>query len=135
MKTRLLLLLAAATLLAQQTTEFSASMKAAAAAMAVIAKSENKANSETVRAAERLGAVYEEMIGFWRQRDAASAVKLSQEGKAAAVALASAARAGDSDRAAEAHKLLGATCKPCHEKYRQKLPDGTYRIQLPAGEN
>jgi hypothetical protein len=104
-------------------------MKAADKYSGALRKMEQKTGPEAVRAAEELGGVYEEMIGFWRQRAAADAVKISEEGKAAAVILASAAKAGDSAKADEAFKTLGGTCRSCHEAFREKTAAGTYRIK------
>ncbi len=80
-------------------------------------------------AAERLGGVYENLIGFWRRRNAADAVKWSAQGKAAALALANAANAGNAESAAAAFKNLGATCQSCHDAYRVKNAGGQYRIK------
>ena len=130
----ILLLLAAATASPAQDAAFTAGMKALATSTGLIEKLEAKNTPAATRAAERMGGIYEQMIGFWRQRDAPDAVKLSVEGKAAAVALASAAHAGDAEKAAAAFNTLTSTCKPCHEKHRTTLPDGSYRIKPPAEE-
>lgn len=129
----ILLLLAAAASPAQDA-GFTARMKALAASTGFLEKLEAKNTPAATRAAERMGGIYEEMIGFWRQRSSPDAVKLSVQGKAAAVALASAAHAGDAEKAAAAFDTLTGTCKPCHEKYRTRLPDGTYRIKPPVEE-
>jgi cytochrome c556 len=104
-------------------------MKTAGAALGALSKAEKKTGPQAVAGAERLGAVYENMIPFWRGRNAANAVKWSEEGKAAAVELASAANAGKEEEAAAALKTLSGTCHNCHEAYREKLPDGGYRIK------
>ena len=82
-------------------------------------------------AAERLGGIYENMVPFWRQRNAAKAVRISEEGKAAAAILASAANSGNAEEVAGALKQLGGTCRSCHEQYREKVAEGKYRIKLP----
>jgi hypothetical protein len=114
---------------AQQNPELTSWMKDADSASSALRKLEKKTGEQAVESAEDLGGIYEEMIGFWRQRDARNAVKWSEEGKAAAVELASAANAGDAVRAESAWKALGGTCKSCHDMYREKLPDGKYRIK------
>lgn len=132
---RLVLLLAGASgtvLFGQQDAEFTAWMKITAASTGALNKMESKTGMDAMRAAERIGGVYEQMIGYWRQKDAPDAVKWSVEGKAAAAELASAAHGGDSEKATAALKMVGATCRPCHEGYREKLEDGTYRIRMKA---
>ena len=125
----LALILGTASAAPAQEAEFRASMKTLAASMGALNKMESKTTPEAVRTAERMAGIYEEMIGFWRQRDAKDAVKLSVDGKAAAVAMASAAHAGDAAKAGEAFKSLSTTCKPCHEAYREKRADGTYAFK------
>jgi cytochrome c556 len=117
------------TVSAEHHEEFQAWMKTTGTAMDTMRKLEKKTGPEVVAGAERVGAVYENMIAFWRQRNAADAVKWSETGKAAAVELASAANAGDAEKAAASMKGLADTCRPCHTQYREKLPDGTYRIK------
>jgi hypothetical protein len=80
---------------AQEYTQLTEWMKTSGDAAKVLAKLEKKTGEQAVSNAERLGGVYEEMIAFWRQRNAADAVKWSEQGKAAAVELASAANAGN----------------------------------------
>ncbi len=116
---------------AQEIVELSTGMKTAGTAFGALQKLEVKTGTETVRNAERLGGVYENMIAFWRQRNLAKAVKWSEEGKTAAVQLASAANSGDAERAAAAFSALGATCQSCHDAYREKLPNGSYRFKEP----
>ncbi|MCC6861928.1 MAG: ThuA domain-containing protein [Bryobacterales bacterium] len=76
---------------------------------------EVKAGKEVVRNAERMAGAFENMIAYWRQRNA-DAAKWSEQGKAAAVRLASAAHAGDSVKAGRAVEDLEATCRSCHAK-------------------
>ena len=102
-------------------------MKATAGANKVLQK--QKTGPEAVRSAETMGEVYENMVNFWRQRKREDAVKWSEEGKAAAVMLASAAHAGDEEKAQAAAQSLVGTCKSCHTAYREKLADGSYRIR------
>jgi cytochrome c556 len=108
---------------------FSKSMLAIKSSMDALAKLEKKTGRPAMAAAERIGGEYEDMIHFWRQHDAPDAVKISEEGKAAAAMLASAAYAGDDEKAAEALKTLGGTCKSCHDNFRERTPEGKYRIK------
>jgi cytochrome c556 len=113
----------------QENGELEAWMKATGASLGVLRKLEKKTGPEAVAQAEKIGGIYENMIGFWRQRNAEDAVKLSTEGKAAAVELASAAHADDADKAAAAFNRLGGTCKGCHDAHREKTPEGKYKIK------
>ncbi len=114
---------------AQQFPEYSAGMKFANAAFGALEKLDPKTGPQAVRAAERLGGIYENMIAFWRQRNAADAVKWSEEGKAAAVELESAANAGETEKAAAAFQTLSSTCQSCHQAHREKVGEGKYRIK------
>ena len=125
----LLLIVPATAVVAEEYPEFVSLMKMANQSLGALGKMDKKTGPEAMRAAERLGLAYEQMMPFWRGRDSAPAVKISQEGKAAAAALASAAFSGDADKAEAAFKTLGGTCKSCHEARREKLADGKYRIK------
>ena len=114
---------------AQQEDEFAQGMKASKSAMDFLNKAEKKTGQQVVSQAERLGSIYENMIPFWRQRNAADAVKWSEEGKALAIALASAATSGDEVKAAESIKAIGGNCKPCHDAHRERTPEGKYKIK------
>ena len=121
----------AGVLAGQQDADLTAAMKASDKAMDVIRKADPKTGKEVLAAAERLGGIYENMVPFWRQRNAAKAVRISEEGKAAAAILASAANSGNAEEVAGALKQLDGTCRSCHEQYREKLAEGKYRIKLP----
>jgi len=115
--------------LSAQDDEFATGMKATKAAMDELQKMEKKTGPKAVAAGEKLGSIYENMIPFWRQRNAADAVKFSEEGKSAAVMFASAASADDAEKAGAALKTLGGTCKSCHDAHREKTPEGKYKIK------
>jgi cytochrome c556 len=126
------LLFGASAISAQQNAEMTEWMKATAQASDKLRKAEKKTGSDVVSQAERLGGIYEEMIGFWRQQGtgAEDAVKLSVVGKAAAVALASAANRNDEAAAASAIRSLTGTCKSCHDTHREKIGENKYRIKV-----
>jgi cytochrome c556 len=125
----LLLIVPAVAVVAEEYPEFVSMMKMANQASGGLSKMDKKTGPQAMRDAERLGSVYEEMIPFWRGRNAPAAVKIAEEGKAAAAELASAAFAGDADKAEAAFKTIGGTCKTCHDARREKLADGKYRIK------
>jgi cytochrome c556 len=104
-------------------------MKTTKTATDDLKKMEQKTGEQAVRRAERLGTVYESMIGYWRQRNAHDAVKWSEEGKAASMQLASAAYSGDAEKAKAALDAVNNGCKSCHDAHREKVAEGKYRIK------
>jgi cytochrome c556 len=116
-------------LLAEEDTVYTGWMKTVGSSSAALRKMETKTGPEAVTEAEKLAGVYEELIGYWRQRNAADAVKAAQEGKAAAVAMASAANAGDAEKVASAMATLAGTCKTCHAAHREQTGEGKYKIK------
>lgn len=116
---------------ANRNAEFTSWMKATGAANGALQKLDAKTGKAAVGPAETLGTIYESMIGFWRQQGAADAIKLSIQGKAAALQLAAAASSDNAADAAAAYAKIGATCKQCHDAHRSRLADGTYLIRMP----
>jgi cytochrome c556 len=125
----LLVFSASGCLVAEEHPELEAWMKTMDTGAKALNKLQNKTGDEAIKNAESIGGAYESMIGFWRQRNAADAVNWSEQGKAAAVQLASAASAEDAQQAAAAFKSLGGTCRSCHDAYREKLPNGKYALK------
>src|SRR5215831_6831154 len=114
---------------AEENTEFVSWMKMTKTATDDLKKMEQKTGEQAVRRAERLGTIYESMIGYWRQRNANDAVKWSEEGKAACLQLATAAYAGDAEKAKAALDVVNNGCKSCHDAHREKVAEGKYRIK------
>ena len=127
--TSMLCLAAGLAVMAEENTEFVGWMKATKTATDDLKKMEQKTGEQAVRRAERLGTVYESMVAFWRQRNAADAVKWSEEGKAASLQLATAAYSGDGEKAKAAFDAVNNGCKSCHDAHREKIADGKYRIK------
>lgn len=92
-------------------------------------KMEKKTGPEAVAAAEKISSAYENMVGFWKQRNAEDAVKLSEDGKAAAVELTAAAKADNAEAAGAAFGKVAGTCMPCHAAHRVRSPEGKYSIK------
>jgi cytochrome c556 len=126
---KIIILALAAAATAQEYPDFTAAMKASNTAFDTLRKLEAKTGKEAVSAAERLGGIYENMIPFWRQRNAEDAVGWSEQGKAAAAQLASAAKANDAEAAGAAFKALSGTCRSCHDAHRARVGEGKYRIK------
>ena len=125
----ILSLAAGVTVVAEENPEFVTWMKTTKTATDDLKKMEQKTGEQAARRAERIGTVYESMINFWRQRNAADAVKMSEEGKAAALQLATAAYAGDADKAKVALEAVNGSCKGCHDAHREKIGEGKYKIK------
>jgi Cytochrome C' len=125
----ILCLAAGSAVLAEENTEFVSWMKYTKTATDDLKKMEQKTGEQAVRRAERLGTIYESMIAFWRQRNARDAVKLSEEGKAASLELATAAFSGDAEKAKAALDTVNTGCKSCHDAHREKVADGKYLIK------
>lgn len=125
----LIVVVALALAAAAQDTEFAAWMKTTNTAAKVLKAMDVKTGAEATGNAERLGLVYENMIGFWRRHNAKDAVKWSEAGKAAAAQLASAARAGDTEKAGASFQALTGTCQSCHEARRERVAEDKFRIR------
>ncbi len=72
---------------------------------------------------------YEAMAAYFKARKTTDATKWSDDSAAAARTTAVAAKAGDWDKVKSSWGALGKNCKDCHDKYREKLPDGGYKIK------
>src|SRR5437763_1734674 len=127
--TLVMFLAAGIAVVAEENPEFVTWMKTTKTATDDLKKMEQKTGEQAMRRAERLGTVYESMIAFWRQRNAADAVKWSEEGKAAALQLATAAYAGEGEKAKAALDAVNNGCKSCHDAHREKIADGKYKIK------
>lgn len=114
---------------AEKSSGLTEGMKDADEAAKALQASDARPGRDTVRQAETLGGMYEDMIAFWRARRAPDAVKWSEQGKAAAVQLAAAASAGDAAKSSAAFNRLSETCGACHQVYAKTLPDGSMRIK------
>ena len=124
-----LLLATGVTAVAEEYPEFVTWMKAVGTASDELKKMEQKTGEQAMKRAERIAGGYENMIGFWRQRNTSDAVKWSEDGKAAAMQLAAAAYANDAEKVKTSMAALNTTCRSCHEAHREKIGEGKYRIK------
>jgi cytochrome c556 len=72
---------------------------------------------------------YKAMATLFKARNADDAVKLSEDSATAATATAAAAKAGEWDKVKSSWATVSQNCKSCHDKHRQKLDDGSYKIK------
>jgi hypothetical protein len=119
----------AVSLLAQDEAALGKNMKAIDAHAKVIRGLTARTGAEAADNAEKIAALYTEMREFWVKRSVADAVKSAEEGKEAALQLASAAKANESEKGEAAFKALNGTCRGCHTAHRERLPDGKYKIK------
>ena len=79
--------------------------------------------------AARTAEIYKQMAGFWKARKTDDAARMSEDSASAATATAAAAKAGEWDKVKTHWGAVGKSCKDCHEKHREKLEDGSYKIK------
>lgn len=108
-------------------------MKAAFAAngatnKAIAAKDEAKAAAE----AKKLKAEFKAMEKYWAKAGKPEAEAIAKKGTIAAQDITKALKKKDIAKAGDAFKAVGATCKPCHEGYREKGADGKYLNKIKA---
>lgn len=78
--------------------------------------------------AKSLAAISKDVAVYWGNRDPVAG-KTAEELQKAALALAEAAAAGNTAGAQEQQKIIGGSCRSCHNAHRERLPDGTYKIK------
>jgi len=79
--------------------------------------------------ASRLEVLFKDVLGYWEAKKYEDAIAGSKTAVMAASNLSKALAAKDMAAATEAQKTLGGTCTPCHNVYREQLPDKTYRFK------
>lgn len=86
--------------------------------------------NETAKDAELISKLLKESSSFWMKHSKDDATKWSTEGSSGAKDLAAAAASGNKEAVAVASKSMGAACQACHKVYRERLPDGTYKLKM-----
>ncbi len=110
--------------------EFEQWMKTAGATMGSIRKNiEGKLAEETAKDAARLADVFKKSEQFWTGRKKDDAVEWSKKSVAAAHEIEAAAKASDFEKAGAGVRGMFANCAACHNVYRERLPDGSYRFK------
>ena len=79
--------------------------------------------------ADKLEELFEQVDDFWSARNVKDAADTADDAAEHADHIEDAVDAKDFAKALEHAKLLQATCASCHTKYRDKGPDGQYRIK------
>ena len=105
-------------------------MKEVSSTVGLLRKSVDGQNADTAKQqADKLEELFEEVDDFWSARNVADATNLADDAAEHADHVEDAVDGKDFTKAAEHLKLLQSTCANCHGKYRDKGPDGQYRIK------
>jgi len=105
-------------------------MKEIGGTVGALRKSIDAQNAETAKEqADKIEALFEDVDDFWSARNVKDAAELADDAAEHADHVEDAIDAKDFAKAAEHMKLLQSTCGGCHGKYRDKAPDGGYRIK------
>ena len=105
-------------------------MKEIGATQGAVRKAIDGQNAELLKTnADKLEELFEQVDDFWSARNVKDAADIADDAAEHADHIEDAADAKDFAKAAEHAKLLQGTCAACHTKYRDKGPDGQYRIK------
>jgi hypothetical protein len=105
-------------------------MKEIGGTVGALRKSIDAQNAETAKEqADKIEALFEDVDDFWSARNVKDAAEMADDAAEHADHVEDAIDAKDFAKAAEHMKLLQSTCGGCHGKYRDKAPDGGYRIK------
>ena len=129
---KLIFALAAVSLVAvaQDDAAYQKIMKEVGRESGAIRKADPKTGPDVAASAEKLAVDFDQSKTYWTQRGGGDdAVKWSEDGKAAALELAAAAKAGDAAKAGSALGKMNGTCKTCHDAHREKTADGAYKVK------
>jgi hypothetical protein len=105
-------------------------MKEIGGAVGATRKAIEGQNAELAKTnAAKMSTLFADVQAFWKSRNVADAADTAGEAIKHAKAVEGAVDAKDFTKAAENAKMLQGTCASCHMKYRDKGPDGNYRIK------
>lgn len=79
--------------------------------------------------AKKLPPLLKQAEAFWVQLKRADAIDFAKKTQAAAQNLEKTAATGDAAKTTAVVKALGLACRGCHNEYREKAPDGSYRMK------
>ncbi len=105
-------------------------MKEVGATVGLLRKSIDAQNAGMAKEqADKVEMLFEDVDDFWNARNVKDAADTADDAAEHADHIEDAVDAKDFTNAAEHMKLLQAACASCHGKYRDKGPDGQYRIK------
>jgi cytochrome c556 len=79
--------------------------------------------------AATLKAGFEQTLKFWETKNVKAAVRLAQNAVSDAAVLERAARGKHYDGVVAGVGGVLSACEPCHNAYREQLPDGSFAIR------
>ena len=138
---RSMMLFAAAVLMAVVTTtaqspkkwsdeDYDKLMKEVGATVGALRKAIDGQNAELAKQnASKMVTLFTDVHAFWTSRNVKDAGTIADSAVTHAKAVESAVDAKDFTKAAEHAKTMQGTCAECHKQYRDKAPDGTWRIK------
>lgn len=105
-------------------------MKDIASTSGAIRKAIDGQNAELLKTnADKIEELFEQVDDFWSARNVKEAADIADDAAEHAEHIEDAADAKDFAKAGEHAKLMQGTCAACHGKFRDKGPDGQYRIK------
>lgn len=105
-------------------------MKEIAGSVGAMRKAIDGQNAELAKTnADKVEELFEQVDDFWSARNVKDAADIADDAAEYAERVEDAVDAKDFAKAAEQAKQLQGTCATCHGKYRDKGPDGQYRIK------
>ena len=105
-------------------------MKDIGSTVGMLRKSVDGQNAEMAKEqADKMNHLFEDVDDFWNARNVRDAADWADDAAEHAEHVEDAIDAKDFAKASEHLKMLQSTCGTCHTKYRDKGPDGNYRIK------
>jgi methyl-accepting chemotaxis protein len=105
-------------------------MKEIGSTVGALRKAIDGQNAELAKTnADKMEDLFEQVDDFWSARNVKDAADTADDAAEHADHIEDAVEAKDFTKAAEHAKLLQGACASCHGKYRDKGPDGQYRIK------
>lgn len=105
-------------------------MKEVGATVGALRKAIDGQNAELAKTnATKMVTLFTDTHSFWMSRNVKEAATIANDAMTHAKAVEAAVDAKDFTKAAEHAKTMQGTCAACHKQYRDKAPDGTWRIK------
>ncbi len=79
--------------------------------------------------ATEMQATAKQLAAFWKTRNSEVAMKSSYENLKGAEAVAVASKANNAEGVAAGMKMIGGSCKSCHDAHREKVGPDQYKIK------
>lgn len=79
--------------------------------------------------ARKMGALFKETHEFWARRKSQDAMGWASTNEKLSNDMAAAASSGKWDDAGKLSETISKNCKSCHDAYRERGPDGKFRIK------